>query len=108
MVGRAGLLILCACAGCGPGLFTDGTSVSVGTFNGGLLFYNRTTGKGKTGYLDANATWFPTARADFGAGWTHVVGAGTRGVLFYKATTGKGVGGFLSAAGVWTKTTTYG
>lgn len=90
--------------------FGTGWTHVVGTFNGGILFYNRITGKGISGYLDDFANWHRTSPTlfDLGVGWTHVVGAGGRGLLFYHKTTGKAVGGFLTAAGAWTKTTIYG
>jgi hypothetical protein len=89
--------------------FSTGWTHVAGTFNGGILFYNRQTGAGASSYLDAFGNFTQKLpNPAFGAGWTHVVGAGSRGILFYNKTTGKGVGGFLSAAGAWTKTTTYG
>jgi hypothetical protein len=89
--------------------FGAGWTHVAGTRNAGLLCYNRTTGKGMTGRLDAEARWSRYARnIDFGTGWTHVTGAGARSLLFYNKRTGKGVGGYLTDAGQWRKTTTYG
>ena len=87
--------------------FSTGWTHVVGTFNGGLLFYNR-LGRGATGFLDALGNFTQTGNPTFELGWTHVAGAGGRGVLFYDKRSGRGSGGFLSARGVWTETTTYG
>jgi hypothetical protein len=78
----------------------------VGLGNGKMLFYDATTGKGATGFLDADGvfgTWqqFPDpaeGNQPFSVGWTHVVSVNDK-LLFYDTASAKGAVGQVAEDG---------
>ena len=89
------------------GFATNWTHLA-GTRNGGFLFYDKRTGKGMSGRLDADARWVLfDGDVGFDKGWTQDTGAGARSAVFYNRKTGKPIGDYTPATKRWRQTVSY-
>jgi hypothetical protein len=88
------------------GSFSTGWTNIVDTLNG-LLYYNRDSGTGAVGRLDASGGHTTVRQySNFSRGWTNVVST-PNGILFYNRNTGSGAVGRINESGDFTTVKSY-
>jgi hypothetical protein len=88
------------------GSFSTGWTNIVDTFNG-ILYYNRDSGTGAVGRLDASGGHTTVRQySNFSRGWTNVVST-PNGILFYNRNTGSGAVGRVNESGDFTTVKSY-